>query len=61
MMDSTFGTNNSGSDLFTVLAEVEGTGVPPGSVAQANIAIYCDVPGTDLLHSRAYLLVTNER
>ena len=28
VMDSTFGTNSSGSDLFAVLAEVEDTGVP---------------------------------
>jgi hypothetical protein len=27
-MDSTFGTNSGGMDLFAVLAEVEGTGVP---------------------------------
>jgi hypothetical protein len=27
-MDATFGTNNAGMDLFAVLAEVEGTGVP---------------------------------
>jgi hypothetical protein len=28
VMDSTFGTNSGGMDLFAVLAEVEGTGVP---------------------------------
>lgn len=28
VMDSTFGTNSGGLDLFAVLAEVEGTGVP---------------------------------
>lgn len=28
VLDSTFGTNNSGLDLFVVLAEVEGIGVP---------------------------------
>ena len=27
-MDATFGTNNAGMDLFAVLAEVDGTGVP---------------------------------
>jgi hypothetical protein len=27
-MDATFGTNNAGMDMFAVLAEVEGTGVP---------------------------------
>jgi hypothetical protein len=27
-MDATFGTNNSGMDLFAVLAEVDGTGIP---------------------------------
>ena len=27
-MDATFGTNNTGMDLFAVLAEVDGTGVP---------------------------------
>jgi len=27
-MDATFGTNNAGIDLFAVLAEVDGTGVP---------------------------------
>jgi hypothetical protein len=27
-MHSTFGTNNSGLDLFAVLAEVEGIGIP---------------------------------
>jgi hypothetical protein len=27
-MDSTFGTNNAGMDMFAVLAEAEGTGVP---------------------------------
>jgi hypothetical protein len=28
VMDSTFGTNSGGMDLFAVLAEVEGTGIP---------------------------------
>jgi hypothetical protein len=28
LMDSTFGTNSGGMDLFAVLAEIEGTGVP---------------------------------
>lgn len=28
VMDATFGTNNSGMDLFAVLAEVEGIGIP---------------------------------
>ena len=27
-MDSTFGTNNAGMDLFSILAEVDGTGIP---------------------------------
>ena len=27
-MDSTFGTNNAGMDLFVILAEVDGTGIP---------------------------------
>ena len=27
-MDATYGTNNMGADLFAVLAEVDGTGVP---------------------------------
>jgi hypothetical protein len=27
-MDATYGTNNAGMDLFAVLAEVDGTGVP---------------------------------
>jgi hypothetical protein len=27
---------------------------PPGSAAQANVAIYADIPGTDLHHNRAY-------
>ena len=29
-MDATFGTNNAGMDLFALLAEVDGTGVPLG-------------------------------
>ena len=27
-MDATFGTNNAGMDLFALLAELDGTGVP---------------------------------
>jgi hypothetical protein len=46
MMDSTLGTNNSGSDLFTVLAEVEGTGVPPKYLFTAmSPAQICSIEG----------------
>ena len=52
-MDSTSGTNNSGSDLFAVLAD-GGYWCSARFGGAGNIAIYCDVPSTDLLHRRAY-------
>ena len=44
-MDATFGTNNSGMDLFSLLAEFDGTGVPLGYCFVETIQSRPSVPG----------------
>ena len=43
-MDATFGTNNSGMDLFALLAEFDGSGFPLGYFFVETISVECDRP-----------------